>query len=232
MEDSFRFKQFSVRNRDSALKVGTDAVLLGAAMTINPQGKSALDIGTGTGVIALMAAQRSNYSSITAIEIDAPSASEAKYNFSESPWSERLSIINADLNDYRPAETFDHIFSNPPYFIDSLLNPDQREATARHTCSLSAADICRFAQNNLSEEGHLSLILPSEDEKTICRTASSFGLSLFRILRIRTTGRKPVRRIVVEFKRNRSAVRQEELTLQTGSMRTPEYQALTQDFYL
>ena len=136
----FRFKKFSVVNERSAMKVNTDGVLLGAAMTILPDDSLLLDIGTGTGTIAMMAAQRLadmgvSTVRIDAIDIDEPSASEAAANFRNSPWADSLTVHNLSLDDYAAdfAETYDLIFSNPPYFEDSLTAPDIRKSTARHT---------------------------------------------------------------------------------------------------
>lgn len=228
----FRFKQFSVRQDDSALKVGTDAVLLGAAMTVRQCDRRMLDIGTGTGVIALMAAQRCPEAAISAIEIDRPSADEAAFNFASSPWPSRLQAVCTSLQDYIPADRFDLIFSNPPYFDNSLTNPDARETAARHTCSLTHADICAFASEWLTPEGRLSLILPSDCEQRLIRTAASFGLFPFSILRIRTTAAKCPKRLVAEFCRRRDAVTEKELTLQDGPGRSADYSALTCGFYL
>lgn len=228
----FRFKQFSVRQDDSALKVGTDAVLLGAAMTVKPDDRLLLDIGTGTGVIALMAAQRCPEAEIIAIEPDRPSAGEAAFNFATSPWPSRLHAICTPLQEFRPSGKFDFIFSNPPYFDSSLKNPDARETAARHTVSLSHGDICAFAAEWLAPEGRLSLILPSDCEQRLLRTAASFGLFPFSILRIRTTAAKCPKRLVAEFCRRRGAVTEKELTLQDGPGRSADYSALTCGFYL
>lgn len=229
----FRFREFSVANDKAALKVGTDAVLLGAAMSIPVVCRHALDIGTGTGVIALMLAQRCPDAAIEAIDIDGPSAEEASENFAASPWAERLEAKHLALSAYKPSSNLDLIFSNPPYYDDSLLNPDGRESTARHTTELHYSDIAAFAAEHLSESGQLSLILPSDCEKALLRCAGSYGLHPFRMLRIRTTARKEPRRIVAEFRRGSGFVPEEsELVLQNGSERTPEYNQLTKHFYL
>lgn len=142
MDSSFRFKQFSVSNVRSALKVGTDAVLLGAAVTLLPEDQYALDLGTGTGVIALMVAQRSPQLQITGIDIDEDSALEAAENFANSPWAERLTALHQDALNFRPEHSFDLIVSNPPYFESSLktlisvkLQPD---ITTRYLLTASA----------------------------------------------------------------------------------------------
>lgn len=236
MANSFRFKRFEVRNEDSPLKVGTDAVLLGAAMTVLDRDEKLLDIGTGTGVIALMAAQRLSELRddfmIDAIEIDGPSAQEAGLNFDSSPWKDHLTIHNADLKDFVPRYGYDLVFSNPPFYDDSLLNPDGRESRARHTLSLSYRDICGFCCTSLNEGGRLSIILPADKETALVRTAASFGLFPFRIIRIRTSEGKPARRLIAEFSWSRVPPAFEELVLQKGAERTDAYRGLTKDFYL
>lgn len=233
MDDSFRFKQFSMLNGKSALKVGTDAVLLGAAADLHPEDRRILDIGTGTGVIALMLAQRSPNAHITGIDIDRPSAEEAALNFNSSPWSDRLEALNIALNDYHPEEAFDLIVSNPPYHNSSLVNPDYREAVARHSVELSFSDICAFSEEHLAGEGRLSLIFPSDILPLWKRTAASFGLVPNRILHVRTTERKPPKRVIAEFiKGTRVFVSEKEITLLNNGKRSEEYTLLTRDFYL
>lgn len=217
MDDLFRFKQFSLHNSRSAMKVGTDGVLLGSAMTLLPGDRSLLDVGTGTGVVSMLAACRLAENSrdswhIDAIDIDPESVAEASLNFSESPWSGQLAAHCEALQKYAPQEPLDCIFSNPPYYDSSLLNPDRRESTARHTITLSYRDLCVFAQAHLSPSGRLSVILPSDCETLLRRTAVSFSLYPFRIVRIRTTARKPVSRIIAEFCRSvNPALAQEEI---------------------
>lgn len=238
-EAIFRFKRFSVSNHASALKVGTDAVLLGAAMTLRPEDSRLLDIGTGTGVIALMAAQRlsdmhqdSRHMCIDAIDIDTPSAEEAAHNFAASPWAPSLETRCIALADFSPAGKYDLIFSNPPYYDNSLVNPDARETNARHTESLSYREICAFAAQWLTPGGRLSLILPHDAATALRRTAASFGLYPFRTISVRTTAKKAPRRIIAEFSRMRTETIEETLTLQDGPARTAEYTELTGDFYL
>lgn len=233
MVDLFRFKRFSVRNEQSALKVGTDAVLLGALMRISPSDERALDIGTGTGVIALMAAQRSDSLIIDAIDIDTPSFEEASYNFSQSLWSARLNAYRADLRQFQPSQHYDLIFSNPPFYDNSLRNPDAREARARHDESLSFADILSFASRHLSTRGRLALIVPADRLKSLLRTAGSFGLFPCNIVMIKTTARKEAKRAVIELSFSKLDSYQEEiLVLMDGASRSVEYRKLTEDFYI
>ena len=246
----FHFKKFDVVNERSAMKVNTDGVLLGASMTIKSEDRRLLDIGTGTGTIALMAAQRladsmegyfltsASDRKITAIDIDEPSATEAAMNFGNSPWSESLEARNMSLEDYAcelsEEEAFDLIFSNPPYFEDSLTAPDERKSTARHTSDgLSYRDIFDFAKERLAEDGRVSLVLPADQEVAICRYARMCGLYLWRILRIRTVPRKAPIRIILEFSRHRSdSLDESVLTIQDEGKYTQEYLSLTKEFYL
>ncbi len=246
---TFRFKRFEVVNERSAMKVNTDGVLLGAAMTIRPEDRCMLDIGTGTGTIALMAAQRAfggelpgQVGRIDAIDIDEPSAAEAGMNFANSPWSESLHAHNLsldafaamDMKDGLPVQRYDLIFSNPPYFEDSLTAPDERKSTARHTSEgLSYRDIFEFAKERLTDSGRVSLVLPADQEAALCRYARMCGLHLFRILRVRTVPRKAPSRIIAEFSRHRcETVKEELLTIQNEGQYTQEYLSLTHDFYM
>lgn len=216
----FRFKEFSVRNESSAMKLGTDSVVLGASITLRPSDRFLLDVGTGTGVVALLAAQRLSEMGadfrIEGIDIDGPSVEEASFNFSASPWSVSLSSAEKPLSAYEPGGKIDCIFSNPPYYDESLKNPDARLSAARHTSSLSYRELCSFAADYLSAEGRLSMILPSDCRRELLRTAASFGLKPFRIVSVRTSSRKKPLRMVAEFCRERffASTAEEELDLQ------------------
>ena len=233
----FRFKKFEVVNERSAMKVNTDGVLLGASMTIRPEDKRFLDIGTGTGTIALMAAQRSCADAkVDAIDIDEPSASEAAANFANSPWSENMQAFNMSLDEFakETLAMYDLIFSNPPYFEDSLTAPDERKSTARHTSDgLSYRDIFDFASERLVPSGRVSLVLPADQERELCRYARMSGFHLFRILRVRTVPRKAPTRIIAEFARERCDLPSDSiLTIQNEGKYTQEYLSLTHNFYL
>ncbi|MBR2128055.1 MAG: methyltransferase [Bacteroidales bacterium] len=236
-------------NERSAMKVNTDGVLLGTSMTVRDTDRRLLDIGTGTGTIALMAAQRllgtespiwsGNEVRIDAIDIDEPSATEAAANFSNSPWSDVLHAHNVSLDGYAagiagPDASYDLIFSNPPYFEESLQAPQERRNNARHTATgLSYREILDFASERLTEQGRVSLVLPADVETALTRHARMCGLHLFRVLRIRTVPRKEPSRIIAEFSRTRCRMPIEELlTIQNEGKYTPEYLSLTHDFYL
>ena len=259
---TFRFKKFEVVNERSAMKVNTDGVLLGATMTIREGDRCMLDVGTGTGTIALMAAQRASEKDchvadaprndveggkddsraepihIDAIDIDEPSASEAGDNFRNSPWSCSLHAHNMSLNEFvrslPQGWVYDLIFSNPPYFEDSMTAPDERKSTARHTSEgLSYRDILEFSKDRLADEGRVALVLPADQEAALCRYARMCGLHMFRIIRVRTVPRKAPTRIIAEFSRHRCETMQEGLlTIQNQGQYTEEYLSLTHEFYL
>lgn len=245
---TFRFKRFEVINERSAMKVNTDGVLLGASMTIKPSDARLLDIGTGTGTIALMAAQRLEVFArsaahgrngdeihIDAIDVDEPSATEAGMNFSNSPWRGNMKAHHMSLDEFsESAGRYDLIFSNPPYFEDSLTAPDERKSTARHTSDgLSYRDIFDFASDHLADDGRISLVLPADQEIPLTRYARMTGFHLFRIMRVRTVPRKAPSRIIAEFSRTRCIGPEDFiLTIQNEGKYTQEYLSLTHDFYL
>lgn len=218
------------------MKVNTDGVLLGAAVRIFPEDRHILDVGTGTGTIALLAAQRLSEAlgdfEICGLDIDEASALEAAENFGRSPWNSHLKALHTSLQDYLPETSFDLILSNPPYFENSLRNPAERKADARHTDSLSYRELIRFAAEHLKAEGRLALVLPAICEHELCRCARMHSLFPSRILRIRTVPRKSVSRIVAEFARERKETEFEELTIQDKGEYTCEYLALTGKYYL
>ncbi len=267
----FNFKRFAVVNERSAMKVNTDGVLLGAAMTIRETDRRMLDVGTGTGTIALMAAQRGipeqvrnevgrsvneegryvndmgqsvNYVGrervgdgvwIDAIDIDEASAEEAGMNFMNSPWADRMKAHHASLEEFAAATDaeYDLIFSNPPYFEDSLPAPEQRRCNARHTAGLSYRELLEFAAERLTENGRFSIVLPAAREQALTRCARMNGFHLFRIMRIRTVPGKAPGRIVAEFSRQRCDSPEDFiLTIQNEGKYTQEYLSLTHDFYL
>ena len=241
----FRFKRFEVVNERSAMKVNTDGVLLGALMTILPTDRTLLDIGTGTGTIALMAAQRlfscgichadrSAENRVDAIDIDEASAEEAAANFRNSPWSEVLHAYHTSLDDFASDRKYDLVFSNPPYFEDSLNAPEERRNNARHTSTgLSYREILDFASQSLTDNGRVAFVLPAETEAALCRHARMNGLHLFRIVRVRTVPRKEPSRIIAEFSRMRKDTPEDTvLTIQNEGKYTEEYLSLMRDFYL
>ena len=226
------------------MKVNTDGVLLGALMTIKGDSRHLLDIGTGTGTIALMAAQRMDHASsgtsdatqssyiIEGIDIDAPSAEEAAMNFESSPWKRHLRAHNLSLSEFSSlcgSTVYDHIFTNPPFFLEDLPSPDSRKAATRHADSLPLEEILDFASQRLSPSGHLSLILPFDSKIMAVRLAAEKSLHLFSCVDIRSTERKQPHRSILEFSRCRPAGECPErlLTIHEGSGYSGEYLRIT-----
>lgn len=227
----FRFKQFSVEQDDVAMKVGTDGVLLGAWADCEVV-KNILDIGTGTGVIALQMAQRNPTAQVQAVEIDETAAKRARANFDNSPWAERLEVEQTAVQEFSPAEKFDLIISNPPYFVDSLLPPDAKRSTARHTHDLTFDELDKAVCRLLVENGKFALILPvTEFEKYLLLTQ----LHLVRRCDVYSIEGGDVKRVMGEFaKQKPTEVAHETLAIEVENRGefSAEYRALTKDFYL
>lgn len=228
---AFRFKRFSVEDTHSAMKVGTDGVLLGAWVSLDGSEEHILDVGTGSGVIALMLAQRSENSVIVGIDIDEPSVADASANFSKSPWAGRMAAFHADFRDMQKFP-YELIVSNPPYFINSLKAPSARRSEARHTDTLPYASLARAAAANTSREGRLAVVLPSAEAEIFMKEARKAGFFLRRICRVRTTPAQPFRRSLMEFSKKQGELLEEQLTIQNTCDFTAEYKSLTKDFYL
>lgn len=231
--DYFSFKQFTIHQGRSAFKVGTDAVILGAAADVSGADKI-LDIGTGTGIVAIMLAQRCK-GHITAIEPDEGSFADAGLNVSDCPWNRRITLVNTSLGQYDPGETkFDLIVSNPPYFTGSLKGPDERKNASRHSDSLPQDEILIFSGKFLSEKGKLQVIMPYAEGNVFIATAATCGLFCSDILKIRPLPSSEIRRIVMTFERTRKKAAERFLTIEHGPRHefTEEYKNLTRDFYL
>ena len=232
------------------MKVNTDGVLLGAWVDLQQDSKppnsplKVLDIGTGTGVIALVITQRCEGNAlVTGIDIDPDSAQEAKENFANSPWSGVLTARNISFQEFAAdygRERFDLLVSNPPYFIDSQKAPSLRRSTARHNDTLEFEEILDGAINVLAPEGRLALILPVEESRVFERKANLKGLELTRLCLVRSLPDTPPKRVLMEFSfkdnpgdnATGAAITTEELIIQTKSDFTREYKSLTCEFYL
>ncbi len=231
----FRFKQFEVDDTHSSMKVGTDAVLLGAWVPIGNY-NSILDIGTGCGVIALMMAQRFCNATIHAIDIDENACKDANANFANSIWNDRLTIYNHSIQQYSRNlfHCYDLIVSNPPFFNNSLKSISSARNLARHTDSLSFDDLLLSVQKALSQEGIFCGILPYEEACFFIQKAFKYGLYCMKKTVIYNTFTKPPKRILFSLSRNQFekkedtnlSIRKEE------NMYSEEYLALTKDFYL
>lgn len=230
-KEEFRFKQFAVCQSQSAMKVGTDGVLLGAWCEVEGA-KRVLDVGCGTGLVALMVAQRNADATVDAIDIDDIAVDEANGNFSRSPWADRLSASVADLADFGAGE-YDTIVSNPPFFTEKVLSPDARRAAARQVDSLPLEVLFRKSYELLSPVGSLSIITPYSIEKEVTFASGEANFWIAKKLVVRTTARKSPKRILWKFTKSDARCSEEELVLNAEcGVRSAEYQALTDAFYL
>lgn len=228
----FSFKKFTIHQDKSAFKVGTDGVLLGACADLKGT-ERVLDAGAGTGLITLMIAQRCN-ALIVALEPDSDSFTECSYNVGLSPWKERITVMNMKLQDYTDSNGFDLMVTNPPYFVDSLKNPDPRKSASRHNDSLTTQELLSSASRLLKENGKLQLVLPYTEGNIFIAEASDFGLFCNSILKIRPLPTSEIRRMIITMSRQRTRVSEKFLTIEHGKRHefTEDYISLTRDFYL
>ena len=231
----FQFQAFRVRQSHSAMKIGTDGVLLGAWAQLPETCKTVLDIGTGTGLLSLMLAQRYAQISLHAVEIDAAAAEEAQFNFEQSPWHERLQLEQLDFVTFSAQKNrvFDHIVCNPPFYQNGYpIENDQRNLARNHS-SLPLTDLFQGIASLLSAAGSCSLVLPIAQEKDVMALAQAHGLLLHRYTKVRGHATAPFKRMLIELGRVEQTTVFDELTLEvTRHQRTPEHQALVEAFYL
>jgi len=229
----FEFKQFTIHQECCAMKVGTDGTLLGA-WTSAPAGvRRILDIGTGTGLIALMMAQRFPEAEVIGIDIDSEAVTQATTNVVASPFSNRVRIILANIADFS-VEPFDAIVCNPPFFVDSLTCPDPSRTIARHTGSLTYKTLMQSVKRLLKDDGLFSVVVPVDYRSQLLSEAALAGLILSKECAIKTTPKKTPKRCLMEF-------RKQPVTLVVSTIETLEinpgqrsdwYHQLTKDFYL
>ncbi len=229
----FRFKQFLVYQDLAAMKVGTDGVLLGAWSNVSTA-KRILDVGTGTGLISLMAAQRNFEAKIDAIEIDKDAYQQAQYNFEISPWKNRLQIILSALQNYQSEQKYDAIISNPPFFeVNDKMFDDNRKQ-ARQTQMLSLEDLVKYSSKLLEKNGIISYILPAHKEEDAKRLAMKYKLFPTRITYVKGHKNAKIKRILISMTNMPAEqILQDELIIEIVRHKyTDAYKKLTQDFYL
>lgn len=231
MKDRFQFKQFTVKQDRTAMKVGTDGVLLGAWAT---GGSRILDVGTGTGLIALMMAQRFPSAHVDAVEIDDEAYGQAMENMAASPFAERCKVYHSSLQNYQSDEPYDAIVCNPPYFVNALKAPEERRSLARHADSLSFADLLRHSRRLLCQQGKLNVVLPTDGLNAFMEECYLTGFFLERQCDIRTTPRKKPKRVMLTLAlRSPEKLTHTILTLSDeNGERSEEYKSLTSEFYL
>ena len=227
----FDFKQFRIEQDKCSMKVGTDGVLLGSWFALEP-GMSVLDIGTGTGLVALMAAQR-GAGRVTAVEIDPDAAVQAIQNVKKSPWAGLINVVNADIADYTPQYKFDRIVCNPPYFRDSLRCPDAGRNTARHNDSLNFETLARCSAGMLLPDGLLCLVLPFDSVDVFVKCAAGQGLDLCRRTDVVTAPGKTPKRSLVSFSKLCTPFEGNVLSIcDSNGNESPEYVEFVRNFYL
>lgn len=229
----FQFKQFAVWHDKCAMKVGTDGVLLGAWTSVK-NAQRILDIGTGTGLVALMLAQRSTPDvTIVALEIDEIGVEQARENVERSPWSERIEVLHRDFNEFQADDKFDVIVSNPPYFVDSLACPDLQRNTARHNGSLTYADLLKGVAGLLSDTGSFTIVIPTDVAELVKSIAANYQLYASRQLFVITKPGANPKRTLITFTFQAQECQPEELLIELARHEySEEYIALTRDFYL
>ena len=230
----FKFKQFTVHQEHAPFKVTTDSVLLGAWADFSGA-KNILDIGAGTGILSLMAAQRSE-AHVVALEPDPGSFMQAGLNISASPWHGRITLLNNSIQDYFPGngQLFDTIITNPPFFVDSLPNPEAAKARARHSLTLGHGELVTTALRLMADDGTLQLVLPVNEAKIFTVKAAAAGLYCRRRLTVRPTPSLPPARILMTLGRVRGSIEESILVIEKGGRHhySDEYVSLTKDFYL
>ncbi|MGP1472913.1 MAG: tRNA1(Val) (adenine(37)-N6)-methyltransferase [Prevotella intermedia] len=227
----FTFRQFHIEQDKCAMKVGTDGVLLGSWAK---GGKRILDIGTGTGLIALMMAQRFPDANIDAIEIDENAVIQATENVLRSPFAKQIAVKHCSLQTYSETkEKYDSIICNPPYFVDSLKNNDNNRTVARHTDTLPFNELIKCAYQLLTPNGHFSLVLPVESYRILEPEAILNGFSVIKKVLVKTTPSKQPKRILVELGKVPDEYFSTTEYLQDSAGNKSEwYKEITKEFYL
>lgn len=235
----FQFKQFSIHQDRCAMKVGTDGVLLGAWASLEGKPNSILDIGAGTGLIAMMMAQRSNAASIgigvDAVELDANAFEQCVENFEASPWSDRLFCYHASFQDFAKEidESYDLIVSNPPFFSEEVSSGNSSRDIARQEASLPFQELLLGVSNLLSNTGQFAIVLPLDSEKEFTNSAEDYGLYPIKITHVKGNKNAPIKRSLLEFSRRPSGCRIDTLIIeQQRHIYSEAYIKLTEEFYL
>jgi tRNA1Val (adenine37-N6)-methyltransferase len=235
MAKPFQFKQFSVAQDRCAMKVGTDAVLLGAWSALDHMPNTILDIGSGTGILALIMAQRSTAELIDALEIDSDAYEQCVHNFETSDWGDRLFCYHASLDEFvdEIEDTYDLIISNPPFYTDHFKSRNEARNKARFEDALPFEELLTSASKLLSVTGQLNVIIPFSEEINFISLAKNVDLYPIRILRVRGQEESPVKRSLISFTFQENKIEVSELTIEiTRHHYTHDYINLTKDFYL
>lgn len=235
MSSTFKFKEFSVNQDKCAMKIGTDGVLLGAWASVKADLNTILDIGAGTGVIALMLAQRSNAESIEAIEVDAAAYEQCVENFEDSPWGDRLYCFHAGLDELIDDidEPYDLIVSNPPFYSEDVSSGDTSRDLARQNSSLPFDELLQAVSQLMAPEGSFAVIIPHKEETKFLALAETLGLYPNRITHVKGNASAPIKRSLLELDFKKGTTTTDELTIETERHHyTSAYKNLVKAFYL
>lgn len=234
----FKFKEFVVQQDKTAMQVGTDAVLLGSWCTLDDYPDSILDIGSGTGVISLMLAQRSDTLTIDAVEVDESAYEQTVENFEQSDWGDRLYCYNATFQEFaneiaEEQESYDFIVSNPPFYTDEFETENEARNKARFTSSLSFEELINGVVSILSKKGKFAVVIPFKEETNFINIAKEKNLFLNRSCHVQGNKSSEIKRSLLEFSFHSSEIQKEHLIIETERHKyTAEYINLTKDFYL
>jgi len=231
----FKFKQFTVEQDQCAMQVGTDGVLLGAWVSLEEKPDSILDLGTGTGVIALQLAQRSFAETIDAVEIDENAYEQCFSNFENSDWGDRLFCYHASAQEFVAEidEKYDLIITNPPFYTEDYISENKSRNLARFQDSFPLEHIVACGFHLLSKNGTLALILPKKEEQHFIELAKEAGLFPKRICRVRGNAFSEVKRSLMEFSFSEKETLYENLTIEMARHEyTEDYKNIVRDFYL
>ena len=232
----FKFKQFAVNQDRCAMKIGTDAVLLGAWCPIDNNPKAILDIGAGTGILALMLAQRTNADQIDALEIDEEAYEQCVENFEGSPWADKLFCYHAGLDEFvdDPEDEYDLIISNPPFYSEDFKTSDEQRDLARFQDAMPFEDLIEAADLLLSENGTFAVVIPYKEEDRFIELCAEYELYPVKATRVKGSHKTPIVRSLLAFKRfELSVLTADELVVEINRHEyTDDYINLTQDFYL
>lgn len=228
----FQFKQFRIEQAKAAMKVGIDGVLLGSWAVFGHE-SAILDVGTGTGLLALMATQRSE-AFVDAVEIEPEAALEAASNFEASPWAFRLKVFSGAFQEFRSEKRYQHLISNPPFFNETPRSSDHKRDKARHAASLSLDELITKSVSLLHPEGKISLVLPADKEERLRTLAHVHQLYLNRCAKVFPDANKPAHRILVELSFLAKPEFHESIYIREAESGeyTTQYRAITRDFYL
>lgn len=231
----FKFKQFEVNQDQCAMKIGTDAVLLGAWATIEKKPFAILDIGAGTGILALMLAQRTDAEIIDAIEIDADAYEQCVNNFEHSPWGDRLFCYHASLHEFveNIEDPYDFIISNPPFYSEAYKTEHAQRDLARFNDALPFEHLLKSVSKLLTKDGIFSVVIPFKEEAFFIKIASTFKLFPNRILHVAGNPSSVIKRSLLELSFSKTTIESNHLIIETDRHKyTQDYMNLTKDFYL